>query len=130
MNYLVFAWFEHPEVEAKEILTTLLKSVTGIITIVIVAPLAEELIFRGVLLRYFVERNKPLLGTILISLMFSALHGFLEQGLGWQLYVSTIYFIFSVLLCRVYIMQKTIWSPIVFHSAYNSTMVVLYMVFT
>lgn len=130
MNYLVFTLFEHPEVEGREIISTLLKSVAGIFTIVILAPLAEEIICRGVLLRYFVERNKSLLGTILVSLLFSVLHGFLEPGLGWQLYISTIYFILSVFLCRLYITQKNIWSPIVFHSAYNSTMVVLYTLFS
>ena len=130
MNYLVFALFEHPAVEERVIIGTLLKSVTGIVTIIILAPLAEEIICRGVLLRYFVERNKPLLGTILVSLLFSVLHGFLEPGLGWQFYVSAIYFTLSVFLCRIYITQKNIWSPIVFHGAYNSTMVVLYTLFS
>lgn len=130
MNSFSFALFEHPEIEGRKLLYNLLESAAGIVAIVILAPLAEELTFRGVLLRFFVERRKVLLGTVLVSLLFSVLHGFLEPSLGWQFYMSSIYFMLSVFLCRVYITQKNIWSPIVFHSAFNGTMVVLYTVFS
>ena len=128
-NHLAFKLFEHPEVESREIISTLLNSASGVFIIVILAPLAEELIFRGVLLRFFVEKKKLLLGTVLVSLLFAGFHGFAEQSPGWQLYLSSIYFLLSAFLCSVYITQKNIWSPIVFHVVYNGTMVVLYSLF-
>lgn len=129
LNYLVFNLFDHPEMENREVWRALLESVPGIIAIVILAPLAEELMFRGVLLRFFVEKKKLLLGTVIVSLLFAGLHGFNEPGSGWQLYRSGMFFVVSVSLCWVYIKRKNIWSPIVFHSAYNSSMVIFYMIF-
>jgi membrane protease YdiL (CAAX protease family) len=128
MNYLVYDLFDHPQINNREVVSTLLNSVAGIGVIAIVGPLAEELIFRGVLLRFFIEKNRLLSGTVFVSVLFAAMHGYAEQSTGWQLYLFAIYFLVSVILCRLFITQKTIWSPIVFHSVYNSTMVVLHMV--
>ena len=126
MNYLVYDLFDQPEFDKREVLSTLLNSSAGIGVIAIVGPLAEELIFRGVLLRFFIEKNRLLSGTVFVSLLFAAVHGYAGQSTGWQLYLFAIYFLISVLLCRLFIRQKTLWSPIVFHSVYNSTMVVLH----
>lgn len=128
MNYVVFGLFDYSAVKDQQMMDTLLNSAYGIVFTVVVAPLAEELTFRGVFLRFFIDRKRLLLGTLVVSLIFSAFHGFLEKSLGWQLYISSIYFVGSVFLCRLYIKQKTLWSPIVFHSAYNSTMVVFYAI--
>ena len=123
INSLVFDWFDYPETEHTETLRNLINSGIGVLLIVVLAPLAEELVFRGALLRFFIERNRALSGTIIVSLLFSAFHGFTEQSIGWQIYISSIYFFVSIVLCRIYIAQKNIWTPILFHSAYNSTMV-------
>ena len=58
MNYLVFTVFDYPETENRRIIGTLLDSAFGIVFVVIVAPLVEELTFRGVLLRFFVDRKR------------------------------------------------------------------------
>jgi len=128
MNFLVFTLFDYPQEEHQRIFTALLNSVYGIAIVVILAPLAEELLFRGVLFRFFIEKKRVLLGTVIVSLLFSVVHGFVEKDFGWQLYISSIYFFGSVILCRLYIKQKNLWSPIIFHSFYNSTMVVFYMI--
>ena len=128
LNYLVYYQFDQPEAPGRENINLLFGSASGIFIAIFIAPIAEELLFRGVLLRFFVEKKMLLLGTVVVSLLFAVLHGFHEQSLGLQLYISTLYFIISVFLCRLYITQKNVWSPIVFHSAYNSTMVSLFMI--
>ncbi len=125
-NHFVFAFFEHPEIQLRPMMRFLMDSGAGVVIAICLAPLAEELIFRGVMLRFFVERNKPLFGTILVSMLFSGFHGFHEPEPGWQLYTSLMYFMLSAILCWLYIKQQNIWSPVVFHSAYNSTLVVFY----
>ncbi len=127
VNYSVYELFDHPEIQSRQIFNNLVNSVVGIVAIVFVAPLAEELVFRGVLLRFFIEKKRWLLGTVLVSLLFAAMHGFVEPTLGWQLYLSSIYILLSVILCQLYIRQKTIWAPIVFHGAFNATMVFIHI---
>jgi membrane protease YdiL (CAAX protease family) len=128
LNFMVFNQFDYQGVKDEQMMSTLFNSVYGIAFTVIVAPLAEELTFRGVFLKFFIDRNRLLLGTIVVSLLFSVFHGLVEKSLGWQLYISSLYFVGSVILCRVFIKQKNLWSPIIFHSAYNSTMVVFYQI--
>ncbi len=126
MNYLVFKLFDHPALKNQQTITALFDSTLGFVVAIFLAPFVEELIFRGVLLRFFIEKRRALLGTVIVSLLFSFMHGFGEKDVGWQLYISSIYFIGSVLLCKLYIKQGTIWSPIAFHAAYNGTMFVFY----
>jgi membrane protease YdiL (CAAX protease family) len=129
ISYQIFSLIGRPEVESREIMNSLLTTLTGVGFALFLAPLAEELIFRGVLLRFFIERNKLILGIVVVSLIFSLLHGLVEKSVGWQIYVSSVYFVMSLLLCRLYVAQKNLWSPIIFHSAYNGTMVVVFNIF-
>ena len=90
---------------------------------ILVAPLAEELIFRGVLLRFFIERKRQLLGVVFVSVIFAILHSLREPTLGWLLYKFSAFFIISVVFCWAYIRQKNLWSPIILHGGYNATMI-------
>lgn len=128
LNFIVFNQFDYEAVRDQRMMNTLFNSTYGIAFLVIVAPFAEELTFRGVFLRFFIDRHRFLLGTIVVSSVFSVFHGLAEKSLGWQLYISSIYFVGSVFLCWLFIKQKNLWSPIIFHSTYNGTMVVAYQV--
>ena len=90
---------------------------------ILIAPFVEELIFRGVFLRFFIERKQQILGVVLISILFGVLHGLREQNLAWQLYKSATFFVVSVIFCWSYIKQKNLWSPIILHGGYNATMI-------
>ena len=126
MNFLVSTIFGLPEQYGNRLSTALMTSIYGIAAIVVLAPLVEEVIFRGVLLRFFVEKKRAILGTFLVSLLFSIIHGFIKSDLVWQLYISSVYFTASLVLCWLYIKYRNLWFSIVFHSVYNSTMVILY----
>lgn len=123
VNFQVDRMFEYPNVERVQVSLAFFQTVTGIIAAILVAPLVEEMIFRGVLLRFFIDRKRQLLGVALTSVFFALLHSLPEEELGWQIYRFAGYFMVSAVLCWVYIRQKNLWSPIVFHSGYNATMI-------
>lgn len=124
LNQVLFAVFDHSGVEQPDILRSFFQTLPGIFFLVLIAPLLEELMFRGVFLRAFIERNRLILGTVVVSLVFSLVHGFSESSVGWQLYMSSVFFLVSSVLCWLYITKKNLWSPIIFHGTYNGTMVI------
>lgn len=123
LNFYVNGIFEYPDEDKAQAYLAYFQSATGAFLAILVAPLAEELIFRGVLLRFFLERKRQLLGWILVSVLFASLHVMSEESTGWLFYKFLIYFLFSAVLCWTYIRQKTLWSPIMLHAGYNATMV-------
>ena len=48
--------------------------VSRIVLLVIVAPVTEELLFRGILLRGLLNRHHPVMAVLLTSLLFAAVH--------------------------------------------------------
>lgn len=123
MNFGVDRLFDYPDVEQSLVNLAYLQSASGIILAIFVAPLAEELIFRGVLLRFFIERKRQLLGVVFVSILFAILHSLREPTLGWLLYRFSGFFLISAVFCWSYIKQKNLWSPIILHGGYNATMV-------
>ncbi len=99
-----------------------------ILLAVFLAPFVEELLFRGILLKLFIDKGSALIGALIVSALFSIVHGFLESDFIWQLARSGTYFILSMIMCWLYIKNKSLWSPIVFHSVYNGAMVSAYIV--
>ena len=114
------------ELEAKEneMVKDLLamKSITDlmiILTIVAVLPaIAEELFFRGVLQRLFIQLFKrPWTGIIVVAIIFSAMHG---QFLGFFPR-----FVLGVVLGALYWYSGSLWPGIVAHFIYNASQVIL-----
>lgn len=82
---------------------------------VFVAPIIEELIFRGYLYTAWRQTRLGMWGTILLtSLLFSAVHGFQYPGilLGYL-------FVFSILLGLAREKTGSIWPPIAMHMTNN-----------
>lgn len=82
------------------------------IAIVIVAPIVEEVVFRGYLYGSLRSKLYPWLAALVVSILFGAVHGQINVG------VDT--FILSLFLC--YLREKTgaIWSGIFVHALKNS----------
>ena len=81
------------------------------ITLVIIAPVSEEIIFRGYLygkLKKFVPVWVSIIAT---SLLFGAIHG------SWNLAVDT--FALSIVLCLLREITGSIWSSILLHMTKN-----------
>lgn len=82
------------------------------VTLVIIAPVAEEILFRGYLygkLRKIVPIWAAALAT---SLLFGLVHG------AWNLAIDT--FALSIVLCGLRELTGAIWSPILLHMSKNA----------
>lgn len=76
---------------------------------IVFAPLAEEFIFRGVLLqRWAVRWNLPI-GIIMSSVLFGILH--VNNPLGLTM--------FGVIMALLYIRTRSLWVPIIAHAINN-----------
>lgn len=85
---------------------------TAFFALVVIAPIAEELVFRGVIYSKMREVS-PWLAIILVSLMFGAAHG------QWNVGITT--FTMSVIMCLIREkLTDTIWAGIILHMLKNA----------
>jgi membrane protease YdiL (CAAX protease family) len=85
--------------------------ILAFITLVIIAPVAEEVLFRGYLLgklRKYVPVWAAILAT---SILFGLIHG------AWNLAIDT--FALSIILCILRITTGSLWAPILLHMTKN-----------
>lgn len=76
-----------------------------------VAPLAEEIFFRGVLFPCLLRYVRPSLAVLGVSVLFAALHANLGAALPLL--------ILSVALCWAYRDSGSILAPVILHAAFN-----------
>ena len=82
------------------------------ITLVVIAPIVEETLFRG----YLYGKLRPRTGMIVASLLVSALFGFLHGQ--WNVGVNV--FALSIVLCGLRELTGSIWAGILLHMAKNA----------
>lgn len=87
-----------------------LPNVLTLMSICVLAPVFEELAFRGVLLHRWAHKYGLRSAVIRSSLLFGILH---PDFLGA--------FLFGVGMCALYLRTQSLWLPIICHSAYNLT---------
>lgn len=86
-------------------------------TAIIIAPVGEELLFRGVLYGFIKQRGHPRLALWISAVLFAVVHG---NAVGF------LFFIFlSMLLVAVYEQTKNIFAPILLHALFNTVNFVL-----
>ena len=90
------------------------------IMIVIIAPIIEEIIFRGLVYRVFKGLLGPFFGAVISSILFSFVH--------LNLLSFPYLFIFGIILCLYYEKEKTIITPILMHSILNGIMFSLILI--
>lgn len=78
---------------------------------VIVAPLFEEILFRGMVFPYLVKRGGLAGGTVMVSLLFALMHFHLPSFVPL--------FLLSATLCLVYWRTGTLWVSIGMHAIFN-----------
>jgi len=96
----------------------------GMIHSVLVAPVFEELLFRGLLLGYlifWIERQYENRETskyffLTLSVLFSAFIFMLCHGPNWSLFVS------GIIYGCLYVWRRSVFLPMVAHFGYNLTM--------
>lgn len=89
------------------------------VTLVIIAPVAEEVLFRGYLFGQL-RRWLPMWGAIVLtSLLFGFVHG------AWNVGIDT--FALSVMLCVLRVTTGSLWAPILLHMTKNA--IAFYLLF-
>lgn len=86
--------------------------VLRIITLCILVPIAEELVYRGLLYKRLKEYNERTIAAYIAAIVFGVVHMNLVQGL----YA----FFCAVILIYVYELYKTILAPILLHMIVNT----------
>ncbi|MGG4460272.1 CPBP family intramembrane glutamic endopeptidase [Brevibacillus porteri] len=103
-------------VQAKE--TDILAALTSLLVIGILVPIAEEILFRGVIQTYLVRRIGPIMGIFLSSFWFGLLH--MDIALFAPL------FVIGLLLGFVRHRYQSIWGAVLLHAVNNMTGVLYY----
>ena len=81
-------------------------------TAIILAPIYEEIIFRGVLFPFVVKRTGLILGTLMVSALFALIHFHLPSVIALSL--------LSALLCLAYWKTGSLWTSIGIHMIFNA----------
>lgn len=85
--------------------------ILAFMTLVVIAPIAEEVLFRGYLFGKL-RKVVPVWFAILVtSLLFGFIHG------AWNVAIDT--FVLSVILCLLRLGTGSLWAPILLHMAKN-----------
>ena len=104
-----------------QIFSGIMKQPLGYLVIGILAPIAEELIFRGALLRVLLDafgRKGRWPAIALTALLFAVIHGNLAQG--------THAFVIGMVLGWLYVRTRSVLPGIVLHWVNNSTAYIMF----
>ena len=85
--------------------------VLAFIMLVIIAPVAEEILFRGYLLGKLRQHVATWLAILVTSILFAVVHG------AWNVGVDV--FALSIILCLLRIISKSLWPSILLHMLKN-----------
>lgn len=110
----VLPWFDSTEVQNTGFsgLTQRYEYILAFITLVVLAPVAEEVVFRGYLLGKLRNYVPVWLAIVVTSVLFGFIHG------AWNLAIDT--FALSVILCLLRISTGSLWAPILIHMTKNA----------
>ncbi|MEX0807513.1 MAG: type II CAAX endopeptidase family protein [Dongiaceae bacterium] len=100
--------------------SSLLQIALAMLSLGIMVPIAEELLFRGMVLRWLQERTGAGAAIAISSLLFATVHFYflvLDPGIG--LFVTGQIFVLGLLLGWLYVWSRSIWPPIVLHVVNN-----------
>ena len=115
----------HIPIEEQEVLFTMSETTSlgmrifFVLLAAVLAPLFEEIFFRGILLPVLAQRMRLDAAVCIVSAFFAIVH--------WNTASLVPLFILSVSFCLAYIHSESLWVPIVMHSLFNlSTVAVLF----
>ncbi len=119
MNFLPFIDFTQLQETGYGRVTAPTELCLAFVGIVIIAPLAEELLFRGYLFGKLRRYIPTWLAIFITSALFAAVHG------QWNVAIDT--FALSIILCLLRVTTGSIWPSILLHMLKNG--VAFYFIF-
>lgn len=93
--------------------------ILAFITLVVIAPLAEEVLFRGYLYGKLRKSGPVWLAILITSILFGAVHG------QWNVGIDV--FVLSIMLCALREITGSIWAGVLLHMMKNG--VAFYLLF-
>lgn len=84
---------------------------------IVVGPVAEEFIFRGMLYPFFKQRSHPVLAWLLVSFLFALVH--------WDAGTFAALFVLALALTWLYEKTDNLLAPIVTHAIFNTVNLIL-----
>jgi membrane protease YdiL (CAAX protease family) len=105
---------------------TTAETVVTVILVVLIAPIAEELFFRGILFRSLRDRRGFWLAAVVSALIFGAVHGGVAPG-PWQntLLLQSIMFFTGLTLAGIYEWRGNLLANIAAHAAISEKLPVV-----
>ncbi|PQJ49081.1 hypothetical protein BTO01_26715 [Vibrio jasicida] len=94
--------------------------VASIVVICVIAPLIEELLFRGIILRGFLKHYSDNTSILLSSMLFALAHLTLTQ--------LPVAYVLGALLGWLYVKTKSLWASILAHGIYNMCVMLIWSV--
>lgn len=98
------------------------------ITVTVLAPLVEEILFRGILQNFLKRYLSPSGSIVMTAFFFACFHYSSAQGLSNFVIVSSL-FVFALFLGYVYARQRSLISSIALHAIFNAANV-FYLVYS
>ncbi len=92
------------------------------ITVVVLAPLWEELFFRGLIFRFLLHRMNFWLAAALSGLLFSLIHMQINGFVG--------FWVLGIVFALAYRITGTIWIPVIIHAIHNLNALIISRYFT
>lgn len=96
---------------------TVIGAFAVIVLSIVIAPMAEEIMFRGVLYPGLRDRFNPYAAAIVSSLVFAVFHG--------EPFVFLPIFVLGLMLAWLTEMTRSVWPAIIGHAIFNATAVAL-----
>lgn len=89
----------------------------GLVLILVVAPVFEEIIFRGILLRGMLKKHNPMIGIVLSGVLFGAFHMNIHQFVAASL--------LGIMAGWIYYKTGRLWYSMFMHFSYNLSVVIV-----
>lgn len=115
--YQIFLYAAGYPVTLQDVVAIFLEPQSGwslfflLLLAVVVAPLVEEALFRGMLLPVLMKKMSPGMAIVISSAFFSVIHQHLPSMVPL--------FVLAVVLAMLYIYSGSLWTSIVLHSVFN-----------
>jgi membrane protease YdiL (CAAX protease family) len=111
VQYLTFINFEQAQDTGFAQITTQFEYILAFVSLVIIAPFAEELLFRGYLFGKLRKYVPLWLAILVTSTLFAAVHG------QWNVALDV--FVLSVVMCLLRVASGSLWPSILLHMMKN-----------
>lgn len=110
-QFMTFIDFDQPQDVGFDQIGQQYEYVLAFLTLVVIAPVAEEILFRGYLLGKLRKYTPLWIAILITSLLFGLVH------FAWNVGIDT--FALSIILCLLTVWSKSLWPAILLHMLKN-----------